>query len=348
MPAATGNFSVNPLVPAASDDPKNGASVISTLATGVVQAFGLPVSPQNNIPAPFNVDPATGLAVVRGAPTDPFGIAIKSYVDTVVVPMVAGGVNNYTATPTPAITAYQPNAIYAVVFTNANTGPSTLAISGLAALGIVKLGGVALAAGDIPAGSLQLLSWPGGLAPFQLLNVDGSAVQRSGSTMTGLLVLSGDPAVALGASTKQYVDAARGKDLGLFPLGADTPITGDSAAHAVFNSGALTIPADGNYRLLTSFGAYATGASDSHQVIYQFTDGTATWGAVLGSPTTATGNNGSRVATGTSRSPMYAANATPTITLQAVCDGNITVKQTMPIGAQSATWMVVEALRSVN
>ena len=35
-----------------------------------------------------------------------------------------------------------------------------------------------------------------------------SAVQRSGSTMTGLLTLSADPSNALHASTKQYVDAA--------------------------------------------------------------------------------------------------------------------------------------------
>lgn len=33
-------------------------------------------------------------------------------------------------------------------------------------------------------------------------------VQKAGDTMTGLLILSGDPAVALGAATKQYVDSA--------------------------------------------------------------------------------------------------------------------------------------------
>jgi hypothetical protein len=36
-----------------------------------------------------------------------------------------------------------------------------------------------------------------------------NAVQKAGSTMTGLLVLSADPSAALGAATKQYVDAAK-------------------------------------------------------------------------------------------------------------------------------------------
>ena len=35
-----------------------------------------------------------------------------------------------------------------------------------------------------------------------------SSVDIAGDTMTGLLILSGDPVVALGAATKQYVDAA--------------------------------------------------------------------------------------------------------------------------------------------
>ena len=35
-----------------------------------------------------------------------------------------------------------------------------------------------------------------------------NSVQKSGDTMTGALVLSGDPVLALGASTKQYVDNA--------------------------------------------------------------------------------------------------------------------------------------------
>jgi 3D (Asp-Asp-Asp) domain-containing protein len=51
------------------------------------------------------------------------------------------------------------------------------------------------------------VSFPGGLLqPDSLNGLADSTVALSGSTMTGLLVLSGDPVAALGAATKQYVD----------------------------------------------------------------------------------------------------------------------------------------------
>jgi hypothetical protein len=42
---------------------------------------------------------------------------------------------------------------------------------------------------------------------FTLVSTSADYVARSGDTMTGLLVLSGDPVVSAGAATKQYVDA---------------------------------------------------------------------------------------------------------------------------------------------
>ena len=42
---------------------------------------------------------------------------------------------------------------------------------------------------------------------FQPGTLDERYVMQSGSTMTGALVLSGDPTDALGAATKQYVDS---------------------------------------------------------------------------------------------------------------------------------------------
>ena len=39
---------------------------------------------------------------------------------------------------------------------------------------------------------------------------DPDKVDKAGATMTGPLVLSGDPTAALGAATKQYVDAQAG------------------------------------------------------------------------------------------------------------------------------------------
>lgn len=45
------------------------------------------------------------------------------------------------------------------------------------------------------------------------LTPSGGFVSKSGDTMTGLLVLSGDPTAALGAATKQYVDASHKLDI---------------------------------------------------------------------------------------------------------------------------------------
>lgn len=57
---------------------------------------------------------------------------------------------------------------------------------------------------------------------FALISTSADYVLRSGDTMTGLLVLSGDPVVSAGAATKQYVDSALGAKAN---AGANTDIT---------------------------------------------------------------------------------------------------------------------------
>ena len=49
-----------------------------------------------------------------------------------------------------------------------------------------------------------------GLTSYATVAQLATKVAKAGDTMTGLLILSGDPAVALGAATKQYVDAQVG------------------------------------------------------------------------------------------------------------------------------------------
>jgi len=63
------------------------------------------------------------------------------------------------------------------------------------------------------SGGLKALQSTG---PDVWTGVAGDAVLKAGDTMTGLLILSGDPAVALGAATKQYVDN------GFLPIGGGT------------------------------------------------------------------------------------------------------------------------------
>lgn len=53
--------------------------------------------------------------------------------------------------------------------------------------------------------------WVNGQPTYDLLYV-----KLSGGTMTGALILSTDPALPLGAATKQYVDNAAGEEADLF------------------------------------------------------------------------------------------------------------------------------------
>lgn len=78
--------------------------------------------------------------------------------------------NTYTATLTPAITTYgtvSALVIY-IKFTNANTGAATINLNTLGAVAMIRLDGMALLAGDIPAGGVAMLLWNG--TAFILLN----------------------------------------------------------------------------------------------------------------------------------------------------------------------------------
>lgn len=53
--------------------------------------------------------------------------------------------------------------------------------------------------------------WANGLPTY-----DASYVKKAGDTMTGALILNADPALPLGAATKQYVDDVAGEEADLF------------------------------------------------------------------------------------------------------------------------------------
>jgi len=79
----------------------------------------------------------------------------------------ASGTDTYTVTLAPAITAYVTGQVFDILFTNANTGASTININGLGAIAIKKNGTLALSANDILAGQVYSIFYNGTV--FQLI-----------------------------------------------------------------------------------------------------------------------------------------------------------------------------------
>lgn len=83
----------------------------------------------------------------------------------------ASGTDTYTATLTPALTAYTAGNCFLVKFANANTGASTINFNGLGAK-TLKKAGAALAASDIINNGVYLIGYDG--TDFHLLGAGGS------------------------------------------------------------------------------------------------------------------------------------------------------------------------------
>jgi len=78
------------------------------------------------------------------------------------------GTNTITATADPTVLAYSRNQQYNFLPVNNNTGPTTIAIDGLAAISIRDIDGVALAADSLVAGRMTRLQHDG--TNFRILN----------------------------------------------------------------------------------------------------------------------------------------------------------------------------------
>lgn len=110
---------------------------------------------------------------------------------TAIFPQVtASGTDTYTATLSPEITAYVLGQKFQILFTNANTGPSTANL-GPSALAITKNGATALAAGDIPAGSIKILAYDG--TRLQIIGDGGVSGSGTVESVTGDGVDNTDP-----------------------------------------------------------------------------------------------------------------------------------------------------------
>lgn len=161
------------------------ANIAGSLSvTGQLNTSGPTVS--SNTTA--STDPATGAVVIAG------GVGIGGALN------VAGAVKSGgVITTTSATASTTPSNGALVVAGGAGIG-GDLNVGGAAAFG-----GAVTLPGTPPVNPTDAAAK--GYVDAVAGTISGNAVQKAGDTMTGLLILSGDPVAALGASTRQYADA---------------------------------------------------------------------------------------------------------------------------------------------
>lgn len=92
------------------------------------------------------------------------GTLFKNITDSkvnIIYGVTASGTDTYTASVNATVISYVTGQHFLVLFTNGNTGAATLNINSIGERDIRKNGTTALASGDIPAGSYQLLAYDG-------------------------------------------------------------------------------------------------------------------------------------------------------------------------------------------
>ena len=230
---------------AAADDAKFLKLTGGTL-TGALTLSGAPTNP-NHAATKAYVDSFVGtgpfLPLAGGTMTGPIVLSAnpslamhatpKQYVD-LRLPLVGGTMTGFIVLHADPSTAMQA-ATKQYVDTKAPVGGPYLPLSGGTMSGAIAMGGFHITGlPATPVAADQAVSKGHADA------IAATLVAKAGSTMTGLLILSADPAVALGAATKQYVDAktatgpylplAGGVMTGAITLPAAMPTVGTQAA----------------------------------------------------------------------------------------------------------------------
>ena len=109
----------------------------------------------------------------------------------------ASGTDTYTVS-IPGVTSYGLNDAYAIGFTNANTGASTLNINGLGAVNIAKNNVVPIIGGDIDANQQFIAIYDG--TNFQLLGVAPNQMFAYVTNADSVTINRGQPVYAFGAT----------------------------------------------------------------------------------------------------------------------------------------------------
>lgn len=125
--------------------------------------------------------------VAVGLPTGTSGYLLKSVggvptwsPDIAILTATASGTDTYTATIT-GVSAYTTHDVYEIIFTNANTGTSTININTLGAKSLKKDVSTDLASGDISSGQSYIIVYDG--TNFQVIGIGGGS--GSGTVNSG-------------------------------------------------------------------------------------------------------------------------------------------------------------------
>lgn len=127
-------------------------------------------------------------------------VAIEAASTGIYVPTVGGTVDVITLTPTLAITSYTVGQTFRFLSSGANTGAVTVNASGLGAKAVTKNGTTALAANDIPSGSMVQISYDG--TRFLIASIYAAQVDRHGADIAS----PGAGTLNLDAATGDLID----------------------------------------------------------------------------------------------------------------------------------------------
>ena len=199
------------------------------------------------------------------------------------------GADTITGAVTPALTAYTTGQTFRFVSAGANTGAVTLNIDSAGAKSVTKLGTTALAAGDIPSGSIVEVVYDG--TQFQLVGLVASTATTA-TTATNLAGgAAGQVPVQSAAGTTTFMDSSfafknriingammidqRNAGASVTPTTTNTyaldrwncRLTVASKYSVQQNAGAVTPPAGfTKYLGVTSLSSYSVGASDAFNI----------------------------------------------------------------------------------
>lgn len=204
---------------------------------------------------PMNSKKFTGLTT-GSARTDSISLGQVQDGTYTTLGTAGGSADTYTASPSPAITAYATGSRYIIKIQADNTGASTLNVSTVGAKNIKKYDGAG-AKVDVEAGDLQQdqyydLFYDG--TDFVVFNpqkpyIDWTNIKTQGTTSaTGTVLLQSRVTVSNGTDTEHDIDFAAG-----------TIDFSDGAGQAVFS--ALTKQADNTWASGTNAGGMASGQS---------------------------------------------------------------------------------------